>query len=154
RKVRGGWLDALIRGLTDRPGAGLATAKILLARAPGLIDVFGHDVHISGIATCQAWGQPAETRQNVEEVAAVSCACFVLRRELFQFLDGFDERLFMYYQDDDLSLRARLAVYSCIALPSAQVVHDHTPSLSPSKLRYLERNRWWSQLKTLRRRTL
>src|SRR5205823_13298491 len=67
---------------------------------------------------------------------------------------GFDERLFLYYEDDDLSVRARLAGFSCIAVPDAVVLHDHTPGFSPQKLYYLERNRYWSLLKVYRWRTL
>jgi hypothetical protein len=73
---------------------------------------------------------------------------------LFWQLDGFDERLFMYYEDDDLSLRARMAGYRCIAVPEAVVLHDHVRGISAAKLRYLERNRWWTMLKLFRWRTL
>jgi hypothetical protein len=69
-------------------------------------------------------------------------------------LHGFDERLFLYFEDTDLSLRARLAGWTCLAVPGATVWHDHTPGFSPAKLRYLERNRWWTLLKLLERRTL
>src|SRR5207244_686433 len=76
-----------------------------------------------------------------------SGACFVIPRALFERLGGFDEQLFLYYEDDDLSFRARLAGYTCVAVPAAEVLHDHAPGFSPEKLRYLERNRWWSLLK-------
>lgn len=149
-----GWLDALLGTLESVPRAGLATPKLLLRNRPELIDTFGHDVHISGIATCRGWGQPAASHPNIEEVAAISGACFVIRRAVFARLDGFDEHLFLYYEDDDLSLRARLAGYTCIAVPTARVLHDHQPGFAPSKLRYLERNRLWATLRLYRWPTL
>lgn len=142
-----GWLDALLRALQSGPNMGLVTAKLLLASAPERIDAFGNDLHISGIPTCHGWGEPAGQHAALEEVAAVSGACFAVRRDLFTALGGFDERFFLYYEDDDLSLRARLAGWRCIGVPDAHVVHDHRPGVSPAKLRYLERNRWWSLLK-------
>ena len=146
-----GWLDALVKGLQH---GDLATAKLLHLSDPSRIDAFGNDLHISGIPTCRAWGEPATNRADVEEVAAVSGACFALRRSVFEELGGFDERLFLYYEDDDLSLRARLAGFRCVAVPQAIVLHDHRPGLSPAKLHYLERNRLWSALKVYRSRTL
>jgi GT2 family glycosyltransferase len=149
-----GWLEALIGALTDYPGAALVTAKLVLAAAPGYVDAFGNDIHVSGITTCRGWGQPAERFTRVEEVNATSGACLAAERDVFQRLGGFDNYLFLYYEDTDLSLRARLAGYKCIAVPGAVVLHDHRPGFSPEKLRYLERNRWWSLLKLLRWRTL
>ena len=149
-----GWLDALLAPLRSFPRVGLVTPKLLLRDRPELIDTFGHDVHISGIATCRGWGEPATAHPRVEEVAAVSGACFGITRELFLRLGGFDARLFLYYEDDDLSLRARLAGLGCLAVPDAIVLHDHAEGVSAAKLRYLERNRWFSVLRTYRWRTL
>jgi len=88
------------------------------------------------------------------EVSAISGACFAVRPALFHRLGGFDERLFLYFEDTDLSLRARLAGYSCLAAPGAVVLHDHRPGFSPAKLRRLERNRCWTLLKLLEWRTI
>jgi GT2 family glycosyltransferase len=149
-----GWLDALLETLCAMPGVGLTTPKILLRARPDTIDTFGHDVHISGLATCRGWGEPSHAHNTVEQVAAVSGACFAVRRDLFSRLGGFDERFFLYYEDDDLSLRARLAGFACVAVPTSRVLHDHKPGFSPDKLRYLERNRLWSTLKLYRWSTL
>ncbi|MGH2355098.1 MAG: glycosyltransferase family 2 protein [Chloroflexota bacterium] len=149
-----GWLDALLATLEPAPEGTLATAKLLLAGTPGRVDTFGNEIHISGITTCRGWGQPAEVFARPDEVSAVSGACFAISRRLFWRLDGFDGRLFLYFEDTDLSLRARLAGARCVAVPDALVLHDHRPGFSPAKLRYLERNRWWTLLKVCRWRTL
>jgi GT2 family glycosyltransferase len=149
-----GWLDQLLHTLQSDRTIGLATPKLLLRAWPDHIDAFGHEVHISGIATCRGWGQPANSHMQLEQVAAVSGACFAIPRELFLSLGGFDDQLFLYYEDDDLSLRARLAGYSCVAVPNSHVEHDHTPGFPPNKLRYLERNRLWTTLKLYRGSTL
>ena len=149
-----GWLDALLAGLRAAPDAGLATGKLLLARAADRIDAFGNEVHISGITTSRGWGEPAVRYDRIEEVSAVSGACFAVRRDTFERLGGFDERLFLYFEDTDLSLRARLAGLRCVAVPDALVLHDHRPGFSAVKLRYLERNRWWTLFKLLEWRTI
>jgi GT2 family glycosyltransferase len=154
-----GWLDALIAPIAPivgraGGGAGLTTAKLLLASTPDLVDTFGNDVHLSGITPCRGWRAPAARLTGPETVSAVSGACFAISRALFLRLGGFDARLFLYYEDTDLSLRARLAGERILAVPDALVLHDHAPGFSPAKLRYLERNRWWTLLKLLQPRTL
>lgn len=148
-----GWLDSLLAVLAPDAGI-LATPKILLASETDRIDTFGNDVHISGLTTCRGWSEPAGAYVQAEEVSAVSGACFALPRRLFLRLGGFDARLFLYFEDTELSLRARLAGCRCVAVPDARVLHDHRPGFSAAKLRLLERNRWWTLLKLYRWSTL
>jgi GT2 family glycosyltransferase len=151
---RPGWLSALLAPLDAAGDSVMATAKVLLAARPNPVDTFGNEVHISGITTCRGWGLPADSYTQIEEVDAVSGACFAVSRRLFQRLGGFDERLFMYFEDTDLSLRARLAGGHCLAVPEAVVLHDHRAGFSPAKLRQLERNRYWTLLKVCQGRSL
>jgi len=148
-----GWLDSLLAGLSPDGGT-FTTPKILLASDPRRIDTFGNEVHISGLTTCRGWDEPTGTYVHPEEVSAVSGACFAVPRRLFLQLGGFDTRMFLYFEDTELSLRARLAGCRCMAIPDARVLHDHRPGFSAAKLRYLERNRYWTLLKLYRWSTL
>lgn len=47
-----------------------------------------------------------------------------MRREVYQSLDGFDERYFMYLEDVDLCRRAGRAGLDVVVEPAACVVHD------------------------------
>lgn len=58
--------------------------------------------------------------------------CLLLRTEVFHQIGGFDERFFLYYEDDDLCLRLRQAGYECLIEPSANVLHAGGASSSPS----------------------
>ncbi len=46
-----------------------------------------------------------------------------IRRALFERLEGFDERFFVYYEELDLSLRARAAGFETYFLADAQAYH-------------------------------
>lgn len=48
---------------------------------------------------------------------------FLIRRELFNKLQGYDERFFVYYEDLDLSYRASKLGYKSYYLASAQIYH-------------------------------
>jgi N-acetylglucosaminyl-diphospho-decaprenol L-rhamnosyltransferase len=61
--------------------------------------------------------------QNDREVDQVMGAFFLIRRDLFDKLDGFDTRFFVYYEEVDLAFRARKEGYSSHFVSSAQAFH-------------------------------
>ncbi|HWP43779.1 MAG TPA: glycosyltransferase family 2 protein [Blastocatellia bacterium] len=152
--VEAGWIEALLAPLESCDRAGLATARILLAKSPERINACGNRIHITGITLCRGLGMTRDDFPEVEEVDAVSGAAFAVRRELFEMLDGFDEETFLYMEDTDLSLRARLAGWRTLYAPQSIVYHDYSLRITPRKVFYQERNRYLMLLKTLRWPTL
>lgn len=53
----------------------------------------------------------------------VTGACFATRREVFETLGGFDEAIFMYYEDVDLGLRVQSLGWDVWYLPDAVGTH-------------------------------
>jgi GT2 family glycosyltransferase len=152
--VEPGWLEALVETLETDLTIGLATSKILLLRDPQHINTCGNRLHISGLTLCRGLGQPRSAFNRPEEVAAVSGAAFLIRRDLYETLHGFDESFFMYLEDTDLSWRARLLGYHSVYAPDSVVYHDYTLHFSTDKTFYQERNRYLLLFKSLRWRTL
>ncbi|MEZ4710467.1 MAG: glycosyltransferase family 2 protein [Caldilineaceae bacterium] len=148
-----GWLNELVRPLADA-GVGMSTARLVHLQRPHLINACGNDITWTGLTVCRGLDQPVELWDAPNEVAAVSGACFAMRRALFAALGGFDERFFLYYEDTDLSLRVRLAGYGIVYAPRAVVAHRYIFKFSAQKAYYQERNRWLALLKTLRWPTL
>lgn len=66
--------------------------------------------------------RPEETRASgfVDQVIG---AFFFVRRSLFEALEGFDTRYFIYYEEVDLSLRARERGFGSYFLREARVIH-------------------------------
>ncbi|WP_298369948.1 glycosyltransferase family 2 protein [Azospirillum sp.] len=54
----------------------------------------------------------------------VSGACFLMPRRIFQATHGFDENMFLYCEDVDLSWRVRLAGFRTRICPPAIFLHD------------------------------
>ena len=50
-------------------------------------------------------------------------------REAFTRLGGFDETIFIYYEDVDLAIRMQLEGMSCVAVPEAFVWHEHSATV-------------------------
>lgn len=57
------------------------------------------------------------------ETSWSSGACFVIRRSLFEKIEGFDRHIFMYAEDVDLSWRVRAEGYLIQYIPRAVVHH-------------------------------
>jgi GT2 family glycosyltransferase len=150
--VESGWLEALAAALES--SAGLVTAQIRLLDDPDQINTCGNDVHLTGLTLCRGMGADVKAFAEPVEVSAVSGAAFALQRNLFETLGGFDESFFLYMEDTDLSLRARLAGYRCRYVPGSVVYHDYRLRFGPQKTYYQERNRLLMLFKTYRLRTL
>ncbi|MGZ8649474.1 MAG: glycosyltransferase family 2 protein [Solirubrobacteraceae bacterium] len=73
------------------------------------------------------WANEIETRPEAYERAAypewVSGACMLVRRDAFEAVGGFDDRFFMYCEDQDLCRRLRAAGGRVRYEPSAVVSH-------------------------------
>ena len=66
------------------------------------------------------------------------------RRAMLDTIGGFDEDFFAYADDADLGLRARIAGWRCLYIPSAVVRHHRGATLgtfSSRRLELIERNR-------------
>jgi N-acetylglucosaminyl-diphospho-decaprenol L-rhamnosyltransferase len=80
-------------------------------------------------------------------VPFASGACFLIRRDLFLRLGGFDERIFLFYEDDDLCRRLSDASVALIYVPAAVVRHGRGRSSTPDRGR-IYKSRWhqaWSR---------
>jgi GT2 family glycosyltransferase len=151
--VHADWLYYLLSPFAD-PDIGLTTSKILLMSNPEKINTCGNTMHISGLTLCRGMGRSRRSYNVMDEVDAVSGAAFAIRREIFESLDGFDEDFFLYMEESDLSLRARLAGWKCLYVPESIVLHDYSLRFGPNKVLYQERNRYMMVLKSLKWRTL
>ena len=61
--------------------------------------------------------------ENPKEVEAISGACVMLKREVFEGVGLFSEDYFMYAEDIDLSYKVRKAAYRNYYIPVAVVTH-------------------------------
>jgi N-acetylglucosaminyl-diphospho-decaprenol L-rhamnosyltransferase len=81
-----------------------------------------------------------------QEVAWVSGAAMLVRRAAFAAIDGFDERLFLYKEDEDLCLRLRAAGGMIVYEPGVVVRHvgsvvtDHASDLANASSYYFAKH--------------
>jgi N-acetylglucosaminyl-diphospho-decaprenol L-rhamnosyltransferase len=61
------------------------------------------------------------------EVPLLSGAAFLVRREAFEAVGGFDERYFLYFEENDLFERFRAAGFRAAVVPYSRFLHFHAP---------------------------
>ncbi|WP_370230799.1 glycosyltransferase family 2 protein [Cognatishimia sp.] len=78
------------------------------------------------------------TRPDVPTpVPSLNGAGILVRRDAFEAIGGFDERIFLFFEDDDISLRLAAKQGPLIYVPEARVLHAIASS-SPSSLELVE----------------
>jgi N-acetylglucosaminyl-diphospho-decaprenol L-rhamnosyltransferase len=96
------------------------------AIAPLLVDGYGRVSSAGSRSICPPWrrrGTVVRRPGHPYHVETATGACLVLQREMFDRLRGFDERYFLYAEEDDLLKRVRNEGGSVVVDPSVQVVH-------------------------------
>ncbi len=81
----------------------------------------------------------------VRNVSAVTAACMMVRREVFDAIGGFDEEMAVAYNDVDFCLRALEAGYHVVYTPFATLYHHESATrgtFSPSENSALFERRW------------
>jgi GT2 family glycosyltransferase len=149
------WLVALVKLLEMDTTVGCAGAELLCAEKEkrNIVLCHGNDIHLSGIAYLKNNGQIAKPAGPIE-AGSISGAAFVIKRELFLEIGGFESDFFLYYEDTDLSLRLRLMGKRCVIVPGSVVYHNSEPRFGSQKLFFLERNRYLSLFTLMNARLL
>jgi len=101
-------------GVIQKSCARFPDAKMYLAQAFGFAGVFP-----SRFSQLMMTFDHQETR----DVDQVMGAYFLIRRSLFESLGGFDERFFVYFEELDLSLRAKRLGWRSVFLAQARAYH-------------------------------
>jgi GT2 family glycosyltransferase len=116
-----GWLQAMLEQ-AQRADVGVVGAR--------LVDGHGDPQH-EGIVL-GLWGCPAANvpfrhwslGECLRDCSAVTAACMMTRREVFEQLGGFDEGMWLGWNDVDYCLRARQAGYAVVYTREAVLRHD------------------------------
>jgi len=116
------------------------------SRFPCLAMFFAKSAGVNRLFRCPRLSQRMEEWEHnvTRQVDQVMGAFFLIRREVFESLGGFDERFFMYFEEVDLSLRARDAGWGSIFIADAEVFHAGggcSIQVQPSRLFYSLRSR-------------
>lgn len=118
------WLAELVEHMDQRPGIGFAACALLDFNDRGRIDALADGYSIDGRSYKVGSGQIFRDKDTppFEILSACAAGC-LYRRSMLDKIGLYDEDFFAYMEDVDLGLRAQLAGYRCVCVPSAIVYH-------------------------------
>ena len=146
------WLSVMTAAIRAHPEARLFASLQSDAETSTRLDGAGDAMTFFGFPYRMGFGQAIPANLATGEVFAPCGAAFVIRRDLFTHLGGFDESFFCYCEDADLGFRARLAGETCLLIPEAKVAHIGSASTSVRSdfaLYHGYRNRLWLYVKNV-----
>jgi GT2 family glycosyltransferase len=118
------WLGELVAGFAVDPTVGLCASKVLLHDRRNVLNTAGDVFYRDGTPGNRGvWEEDRGQFDQREFVFGGSGAAVAYRRDMLQDVGLFDEGLFMYCEDVDLSFRAQLLGYRCLYVPTSRVYH-------------------------------
>ena len=135
--VLDGAIDALVHFASERPTCGIWGGRTLFAdrslnpgscwRGMSLWTLFSRAVGLLSLMPqsplFNAAGYGGWQRDSVRAVDTVSGCFLLIRRSLWEELEGFDPLFFMYGEEADLCLRARNRGAQPTITPDAEIIH-------------------------------
>jgi len=146
-----GWLSSLVSTVKSSGKVAIVGSKVFRRETNLLESAGGWIEYPLGDAPPRAYLKPDYKKYNKqEEVAYVSGAALLVKKDIMEKLEGFDPMYFCYHEETDFCWRARLAGYSVIYDPEA-VVHHYgsftTGKLSAQRIYWQSRNRMITNMK-------
>lgn len=120
------WLDEMVRW-ASRPDIGVVGAQLLypnhtIQHAGLVIGLEGHANHV--FAGCrETYNGLFGSTEWYRDYSAVTGACMMLRRAVFEQIGGFDEDYSLAFNDVELCMRLIQAGYRVMYTPFARLIH-------------------------------
>ncbi|HKF83416.1 MAG TPA: glycosyltransferase [Solirubrobacterales bacterium] len=134
------FVEALLDGLGE--GVDSVAGVLLQERSPELIDSAGVIADRTLMGFDYLHGEPAEAAVGAADPLGPTGGAALYRREAFEAVGGFDERIFLYYEDLDLALRLAAAGGRCRLAPEARALHAYSASLGAANAAKYARTGW------------
>jgi GT2 family glycosyltransferase len=90
---------------------------------------------------------------KISEIPVMGGAAIFIKKEIFTRVGGFDERIFLYHEDDDLSLRLKNEIGPLIYCPDISIIHiggnssSRSPEIAKLKGFHMGRSRVYAMKK-------
>jgi GT2 family glycosyltransferase len=124
------WLEQMVDCAESHPDAGVVGAKIV-----DYNQVIDHAGFVNGIVLGRGEADHPSHYNQIVEVDGIHGCCFLVKRQIFQAVGTFDERFFIYAEEDDFCIRVKQAGYHVLYCP-ATIYHYGSGSDIPLPKRH------------------
>lgn len=148
------WLEQLVGAMDGQPQYGFGASKLLDYRQRDVIDRVADTFAPFGLPLRIGGGARDDGRFDAPfETFGACAAAAIYRRAVLDEVGLLAEDYFAYVEDVDLSMRAQLAGFRCLAVTGARVYHMGSASsggqASSFSVRLTVRNLWCSMVRCL-----
>lgn len=134
-----GFCEAL---MAAAEGVDTVAAVLLQEREPGLIDSAGVVADRTLMGFDYLHGEPVEAAERAPDPLGPTGGAAFYCRAAWDAVGGFDERIFLYYEDLDLALRIAAGGGRCRLAPAARALHAYSPGLGAASGAKYARTGW------------
>lgn len=106
------------------------------------INTCGNILHFTGLTFTRGLGAQKEDYDSIDYVPGLSGVCFAVRRDLFREIGGFNESIFLYMEDAELSWNINSRDLKIMYVPSSIIYHDYVFKVPAEKIYHLEMGRY------------
>jgi len=128
--------------LAAADGVETVAGVLVQEAAPGLIDSAGVVADRTLMGFDYLHGEPLEAALRAPPPLGPSGGAALYKLEAFRAAGGFDQRIFLYYEDLDLALRLRAAGARCRLAGEARALHAYSASLGAGSGEKYARTGW------------
>lgn len=152
-EVRSGTIDVLIENLKSEKKAGVVV-PVLQTDDGKILENARRFPSLGGLMRRRLFGsQILDTAPDggVRDIDWAQGSFWVLRRELFEKLNGFDSRFFLFLEDTDFCRRVWQEGQRVLQVPSAIAIHSPNRLSGGNIFRALRRKTFWIHLQSAMR---
>jgi N-acetylglucosaminyl-diphospho-decaprenol L-rhamnosyltransferase len=132
--------EALLESLGEDVGS--VAGVLVQERAPELIDSAGVVADATLMGFDHLHGEPLAAALTAPDPLGPTGGAALYRRAAFEAVGGFDERIFLYYEDLDLALRIAARGGRCRLAGEARALHTYSASLGAASARKYAATGW------------
>jgi N-acetylglucosaminyl-diphospho-decaprenol L-rhamnosyltransferase len=138
--VEPGFTAALIEAL--EPGIDMVAAVLLTERDPSRIDSAGVVADRTLLGFDYLNGESVGALEGAADPLGPTGGAALFRRAAFEAVGGFDERMFLYYEDLDLALRLHQRGSRCRLASQARGIHAYSETMGARSAGKYEMTGW------------
>lgn len=115
------FLENTAKEIGSRPSAGLFTGMI--TNIDGTPNFMGGSLELGSFLKMTVHKDPVPPDAPCRKIDYAAGCLMLIRRDVFEKLRGFDENIFLYYEDVDLCMRIAKLGFEIVLVPSASACH-------------------------------
>ncbi len=149
--------EKLVDAFEEDPTIGIAQSFLLLHKDPHAINTAGNAIHFLGFGYGLDYklDERNQSYPAVGDVGYASGAAFMIPVPLLEKIGGWHDGFYLYHEDMEFSLRARMLENKRVVMVrDSRVHHDYDFLRSITKYYWMERNRFATWLMYMKWKTL